>query len=169
MISRFNNLREGIDWGFAADPFAWNKLYYDKTRRCIYIYDEIHKVGLTNDRAIELIAPKAQTCIIADSAEPKSIEDFRLAQFNIKGATKGPDSVRYGIKWLQKLAKIYIDKKRCPHTYDEFSLYELEKDKNGEFKDKYPDKNNHHIDTVRYALEDDMNNNFITTVKGLRL
>ncbi len=169
MIKTFDNLREGLDWGFAADPFAWNKMHYDKTRRVLYIYDEIHKIGLTNDRAMEEIKPKNQTYITADSAEPKSIEEFRINNFQIKGAVKGPDSVRYGIKWLQKLAAIYIDKKRCPHTYDEFSLYELEKDKNGDFKDKYPDKNNHHIDAVRYALEDDMNNSYITVIKGLQL
>ncbi|MBQ2391401.1 MAG: PBSX family phage terminase large subunit [Clostridia bacterium] len=157
MILHFDNLREGLDWGFAADPLAWNKMHYDKTRRCLYIYDEIHKVGLTNDRAMELIKPKTQSYITADSAEPKSIAEFQINGFKIKGANKGADSVRYGIKWLQKLVKIYIDKTRCPHTYDEFSLYELEKDKNGEFKDKYPDRNNHHIDDVRYALEDDMN------------
>jgi len=168
LIAGFDNLREGIDWGFAADPFAWNKLHYDKTRRCIYIFDEINKVQLTNARAMELLKPKHQTLITADSAEPKSIEEFQSKGFKIYGARKGPDSVRYGIKWLQQLAYIYIDKVRCPKTYEEFSLYELEKDKNGEFKDKYPDKRNHHIDDVRYALEDDMSNNFITAVTGFK-
>jgi PBSX family phage terminase large subunit len=71
MINSFDNLREGIDWGFAADPFAWNKMHYDKTRRILYIYDEIHKVGLTNDRAMEELKNKTQTLISADSAEPK--------------------------------------------------------------------------------------------------
>lgn len=168
-ISHFSNLREGIDWGFAADPFAWNKLHYDKTRRCIYIYDEIDKIGLTNDRAMELLKERTDVTITADSEEPKSIAEFQLNSFKIKGAVKGKDSIRYGIKWLQKLVSIYIDKERCPKTYEEFTLYELEKDKNGEFKDKYPDKNNHHIDTVRYALEDDMNNNYVTAVRGLQL
>ena len=168
-ISHFSNLREGIDWGFANDPFAWNKLHYDKTRRCIYIYDEIDKISLTNDRAMELLKDRTDVTITADSEEPKSIAEFQLNNFKIKGAIKGKDSVRYSIKWLQKLAAIYIDKERCPKTYEEFTLYELEKDKNGEFKDKYPDKNNHHIDTVRYALEDDMNNSYVTAVKGLLL
>ncbi|MCM1338786.1 MAG: PBSX family phage terminase large subunit [Muribaculaceae bacterium] len=168
-ISHFSNLREGIDWGFANDPFAWNKLHYDKTRRSIYIYDEIDKIGLTNDRAMELLTGRTDVTITADSEEPKSIAEFQLNNFRIKGAIKGKDSVRYGIKWLQKLVNIYIDKERCPKTYEEFTLYELEKDKNGDFKDKYPDKNNHHIDTIRYALEDDMNNNYVTAVKGLRL
>ena len=168
LISHFDNLREGLDWGFAADPLAWNKWHYDKTRRCIYIYDEIHKVGATNERAMELLRPKTQTEITADSAEPKSITEFQLNHFKIRGAVKGADSVRYGIKWLQKLVKIYIDKDRCPHTYDEFSLYELEKDKNGEFRDRYPDKNNHHIDCVRYGSERDMNN-YQTVLVGKRL
>lgn len=150
-----------------CDPFAWNKLHYDKTRRCIYIYDEIHKTGLTNARAIELIKPKTQVAICADSAEPKSIAEFQVNNVQIFGAKKGIDSVRYGIKWLQNLTAIYIDKVRCPHTFDEFTLYELEKDKNGEFKDKYPDKNNHHIDTIRYALESDMNS-YNTKVIGMR-
>lgn len=169
MIRQFDQLREGIDWGFAADPFAWNKMHYDKTRKCLYIYDEIHKTGLTNPQAMDLIKTKTQCKIIADSAEPKSIAEFQINNFNIVGAIKGPDSVRYGIKWLQQLAYIYIDKERCPHTFDEFSLYELEKDKNGDFKDKYPDKNNHHIDTIRYALSDDIDRNNITPIKGLRL
>lgn len=168
-ISHFDNLREGIDWGFASDPFVWGKMHYDSTRRCLYIYDEVYKVGLTNNRAMEMIKPKTQVEITADSAEPKSIADFLLNDFRIKGAVKGADSVRFGIKWLQQLAKIYIDKERCPKTYEEFSLYELEKDKNGDFKDKYPDKNNHCIDMTRYALEDDMNNNYVTAISGLKL
>jgi phage terminase large subunit len=112
---------------------------------------------------------KEDDLIIADSAEPKSIAEFQMHNFNIRDAIKGVDSVRYGIKWLQKLVKIYIDKERCPHTFEEFALYELEKDKNGDFKDKYPDKMNHHIDLVRYSLEDDMDNNYISAIKGLRL
>lgn len=168
-ISHFDNLREGIDWGFASDPFVWLKMHYDKTRRILYIFDEIYKVGLTNDRAVDIIKLKTQAFITADSAEPKSIVEFQNLGVKIKGAIKGPDSIRYGIKSLQKLAKIYIDKERCPHAFEEFTLYELEKDKNGDFKDKYPDKNNHCIDSTRYALEDDFNNNYIKPIRGLKL
>ena len=168
-ISHFDNLREGIDWGFASDPFVWLKMHYDKTRRILYIFDEIYKVGLTNDRAVDIIKSKTQAFITADSAEPKSIVEFQNLGVKIKGAIKGPDSIRYGIKSLQKLAKIYIDKERCPHAFEEFTLYELEKDKNGDFKDKYPDKNNHCIDSTRYALEDDFNNNYIKPIRGLKL
>jgi phage terminase large subunit len=51
---------------------------------------------------------------------------------------------------------IVIDSDRCPNTAREFLNYELEKDSNGNFKAKFPDKNNHSIDAARYALEDDM-------------
>ena len=54
------------------------------------------------------------------------------------------------------MEEIVIDSDRCPNTAREFLGYELEKDNNGEWKDGYPDKNNHAIDAVRYALENDM-------------
>jgi phage terminase large subunit len=157
-IKQFSNLRKGIDFGYAVDPFAYCALEYDKTRRSIYIYDEIYKVGLLNDAAIELLKAKGigRERIIADSAEPKSIAEFRQSGLNVIGAEKGKDSVQYGIKWLQKLHSIVIDPIRCPNTWKEFSLYEFEKTKTGDFKCEYPDKLNHEIDSIRYSLSLDM-------------
>ncbi len=66
--------------------------------------------------------------------------------------SKYADSVRDGIKWLQGLSHIYIDKKRCPETWKEFSTYEYASDKDGNFYSAYPDENNHSIDAVRYAM-----------------
>lgn len=62
-------------------------------------------------------------------------------------------SVEYSMKWLSGLNKIVIDRKRCPFTAQEFEEYEYEKDKDGNVITGYPDKNNHHIDAVRYGLE----------------
>lgn len=145
----------GIDWGFAVDPFAFGKLYYDKTRRDLYILDEIYKVGLLNDEAFDLIKSKnvGHDLIVADSAEPKSISEGQRYGLNIRGAEKGKDSVRFGIKWLQRLCHIYIDPKRTPNAYREFNTYEFEKNKAGEFISDYPDKENHFIDCARYSLE----------------
>ena len=70
-------------------------------------------------------------------------------------AKKGPDSVEYGIKFLQDLDAIVIDDARCPETAREFLYYELDRDANGNFKNGYPDRNNHHIDATRYAMEDE--------------
>ena len=66
--------------------------------------------------------------------------------------------MEYGIKWLQDLEEIIIDPVRCPNTAREFNSYELEQDKEGNFKSRFPDKNNHSIDAVRYSREFDMRN-----------
>lgn len=71
----------------------------------------------------------------------------------LEGLKKDLGSVEYSMKWLSSLIKIVIDRKRCPHTAKEFEEYEFEKDKDGNVITGYPDKNNHHIDAVRYALE----------------
>ena len=103
--------------------------------------------------------------IICDSAEPKSIAELRGYGLRVQGAKKGPDSVEYGIKFLQSLEEIIIDNIRCPNAAREFYEYELEPDGNDGFKDRYPDKNNHTIDAVRYALEDEMRNKKAVIIK----
>ena len=157
-IKRFDRIKRGIDFGYAVDPFAYVVMHYDKTRRRLYIFHEIYKVGLSNRKAAQLIKKENTNngLIVADSAEPKSIAELKEYGLRIKGAKKGPDSVDYGIKFLQDLEEIIIDGERCPNTAREFLNYELEKDKDGNFKAEFPDKNNHTIDAVRYALEDEM-------------
>ena len=68
-------------------------------------------------------------------------------------AQKGPGSVDYSMKWLQSLKQIVIDPKRCPETMAEFSGYEYDRTKDGDIISGYPDRDNHHIDAVRYATE----------------
>lgn len=156
-IKGFTNIRRGIDFGYAIDPFTYTVMNYDRKRKRLYIFYEIYKVGLSNRKAYELIAAEnvSNDVIKADSAEPKSISELNQYSLKVSPARKGPDSVEYGIKFLQDLEAIIIDDQRCPETAREFLNYELEKDSNGNFKSKYPDKNNHAIDSVRYALDDD--------------
>lgn len=153
-ISQFDNLRHGIDWGFVNDPFVFVRLHYDRKHRDIYLFDEIYGVGMSNRVAIEKVSQLADpyTLIYADSAEPKSIKEFKDSALYVKPADKGPGSVEFGIKFLQGLSHIYIDPDRCPNAWREFSLYELEKDRYGEWKNEPPDKNNHSVDATRYAL-----------------
>ena len=73
-------------------------------------------------------------------------------RINAKEAVKGPGSVDYGMKWLQR-RKIVIDPKRTPHAREEFVSYEFEKNKDDEWISGYPDANNHLIDALRYAME----------------
>lgn len=153
----FDNIFMGIDWGYYPDPFHWSKMHYDSTRKTLYIYDEyrVHKQG---NAAVwnALVMQKGVTgtdLITADSAEPKSVGDFRDYGAMCRGAIKGPDSIRYGIKWLQSLKKIVIDPIRCPETAKEFQNYEYERTDDGDIISGYPDKDNHSIDSVRYAME----------------
>lgn len=159
-IERFDNISRGLDWGYASDPFHYTVNHYDSTRRRLYIFYEIQLKSLSNRKAAEMIKAenKNNGLITCDSAEPKSIAEISDYGLRVIGARKGPDSVEYGIKWLQDLEEIIIDPVRCPQTAKEFNEYELESDGNDGFKAKFPDKNNHSIDAVRYSRESDMKN-----------
>lgn len=156
-IEDFYNVRRGLDFGYAIDPLAYNVMHYDRKYKRLYIYHELYKVGMSNHSAFFQIHAenKNNELIIADSAEPKSINEMSQYGLIMRGVKKGPDSIEFGIKFLQSLEAIIIDDKRCPETAREFLTYELEKDANGNFKAGYPDKNNHSIDAVRYALNDE--------------
>jgi PBSX family phage terminase large subunit len=156
-IAEFYNIRRGIDFGYAVDPFSYGTMHYDRKKKTLYIFFEIYKVNLSNHAAYVQIKEenKRNESITADSAEPKSISELNQYGLRVKGVKKGPDSIDYGIKFLQSLEQIVIDDTRCPETAREFLTYELEKDANGNFKAGYPDKNNHSIDMVIYALSDD--------------
>lgn len=156
-ISHFDNIYMGIDWGWYPDPFHWSKMQYDSNRKILYIYDEYRANKQSNAETWNaLVMKKGVTgtdLITADSAEPKSVSDYRDYGALCRGAIKGPDSVRYGMKWLQSLTKIVIDPVRCPATAKEFTHYEYERTADDEIISGYPDENNHSIDSVRYAME----------------
>ena len=153
-IRGFDRIFQGADWGWFPDPFAFIRVHYDKARETIYLLDEIYENKLTNEESAKRVKERKynDTYITCDSAEPKSIADWRALGMPAKTAVKGPGSVDYGMKWLQK-RKIVIDRRRTPHAYDEFVNYEYERTKDGEIISGYPDENNHTIDALRYALE----------------
>lgn len=155
-MERFDRILAGVDWGYYPDPWAFNRVHYDAARMTLYIFDELrlYKAGnrQTAER-IKQIGMGEDELITADSAEPKSVRDYREEGLFCRGAKKGPDSVGYSLKWLQGLKQIVIDPVRCPNTLKEFMQYSYEVGKNGEVQPGYPDKDNHHIDAVRYATE----------------
>jgi phage terminase large subunit len=153
-IEEFYCIRRGLDFGYAIDPLCYNVMHYDRKYKRLYIFHELYKVGMSNRAAYDHIKTenKNNELIYADSAEPKSINELIQYGLRISPVKKGPDSVEFGIKFLQDLEAIIIDDERCPETAREFLTYELEKDANGNFKASFPDKNNHSIDAVRYAL-----------------
>lgn len=157
LVRTFDRRYYGLDFGFAVDPLAFVAMYYDAKHEDLYIFDEIYQQKMTNGQAAELIMTRSNHGrILADSAEPKSIAEMAALGLRISGARKGPDSIDYGMKWLQGRNRIYIDKRRCPNTYKEFITYEYEHNKDGQFVSAYPDANNHSIDAVRYGLSEVM-------------
>lgn len=163
-VGNFDRLYYGLDFGFAVDPLAYVAMYYDAKREDLYIFDEIYQQKLTNSQAAKSIKLRAKDSrILADAAEPKSIAEMAGFGLRISGARKGPDSIDFGMRWLQNRAHIYIDKRRCPNTYKEFVAYEYERNKDGQFISAYPDANNHSIDAVRYGLSEIMNRDKIVS------
>jgi phage terminase large subunit len=180
LISTFDKVYNGIDWGWFPDKFAFTKCHFDVSRRNLYIFAEyrVNKMSnrstfdaLYNEKTLyteEFLIKSRESdnfirqrhflesdeIVTADSAEPKSISDYKsYGGYGCRPAEKGPDSVNYSMKWLQSLNHIYIDPNRCPETLKEFVEYEYERDKDDEVISGYPDANNHSIDAVRYALE----------------
>lgn len=147
----------GLDWGYGADPFVYISLIYDKGGRRILIYHEFYKYGVKFDEIAENINAenKNRQMIIAESAEPRSNDELRMRGIRLKPAKKGSGSVEFGIRWLQNLSEIIIDPVRCPEARREFCGYRFTPDGNGGFRGEFPDKDNHTIDAVRYALEDE--------------
>ena len=155
-INNFDYIYMGMDFGWFPDPLAWTKCSYDPSQKTLYIFDEFVVNKMSNaDVWQHLKDEKGVTeddLIISDSAEPKSIGDFKAYGSLMRGAEKGPGSVEYSMKWLSSLAKIVIDQRRCPTSAQEFSTYEFEQDKDGNYISGYVDANNHCIDSIRYAL-----------------
>lgn len=153
-IGQFDRITAGVDWGWYPDPFAFNRVHYDAARRTLYIFDELtfRRTANKDTGAAVMQHIGEDELVIADSAEEKSVSDYRSYGIRCRSAEKGPGSVNYSMKWLQSLAGIIIDPVRCPDTVKELTEYEYEWDKKtGEVLSGYPDLNNHHIDAVRYA------------------
>jgi PBSX family phage terminase large subunit len=152
-LKKFDKIYRGLDFGFAANPLHYTENHYDKRR--LYIFSEIHQIGMSNRAAVEAIKTfnPLGSWIRADSAEPRTIAEMVDLGLRIDPAKKGPGSVEHGIKSLQDLEEIVIDPERCPNTTREFENYELDRDKYGNLKGQYPDRDNHSIDATRYALE----------------
>lgn len=157
-IQSFDNIKQGLDWGYGADPFAFVRWHYDKTRRKLYAIADKEEVQYSNRKAAQWIKDQGfnDFMIIADSAEPKSIAEMKSYGIKIKGAKKGPGSVEYGEKWLDDLNAIVIDPKRTPNIAREFENIDYQVDRDGNVKNKLVDKDNHTIDGTRYANEDEM-------------
>lgn len=155
-IETYDRFYRGVDWGWYPDPYAYNCMTYIASQHKLIIFDEYRANKKSNEETAKILKEKhgvtENDLITCDSAEQKSIGDYRAFGLLARPAEKGPGSVEYSMKWLQSLREIVIDNKRCPETTKEFLDYEYDRDKEGNVISGYPDKNNHHIDAVRYAM-----------------
>lgn len=153
-IKIMDRIYQGVDWGWYPDKYAFVRIYYDSARETIYFIDEICENKKKNSwTAAEIKRRKYDDYVITcDSAEPKSVEDYRDSGLPARAAHKGPGSIEYSMKWLQG-KKFVMDPNRTPNACKEFKEYEYERDKDGNVISGYPDKNNHLIDAARYATE----------------
>jgi phage terminase large subunit len=141
----------GMDFGYTNDPTTLIEIRYH--RGDLYWKEHIYETGLTNpDICKELISigHDRNELIVADSAEPKSIEEIKRDGWRITGAEKGADSVNQGIDAIKRY-KVYIEA-NSKNLIEEFSSYTWKKDRDGNPMNKPVDEYNHGIDAGRYAL-----------------
>lgn len=157
-IEHFDNIKQGLDFGYAVDPVCWGKMHYDRTRRKLFIFDEIYGVKISNRELAQVIKQKKSEHILTtcDSAEPKSISELREMGIKVSPASKGVGSVEFGEKWLDDLEEIVIDPDRAPNHAKEFENIDYKVDRLGVTLPKLEEQDNHSIDETRYACEDEM-------------
>ena len=153
-IETLGHFFNGLDFGFATDPDAFTRWAYSDRTRTLYAIAEYYSPGTSIDRLAEEVKKRAERDMVrCDSADPRMISELQRRGVSATGVKKGPGSVEHGMRWLQNLGSIVIDKRRTPNIAREFSQYEYEQDRHGNFIPEYPDADNHTIDAARYALE----------------
>lgn len=143
-------IRRWIDFGYSNDPTAIGALYYHNGG---YILDEeVYQKGLSNKKIADNIQTfrEPNTLIIADSAEPKSIDELKSYGLNIQAAEKGPGSVNQGIQTVQGERISYT--KRSINIKIEYDNYAWVEDKEGKNINVPKDIYNHHMDGIRYVM-----------------
>ena len=140
----------GMDFGFTADPTTLTAVYRYNSE--LYFDELLYKTKLTNSDIIkefEALGIKKHDMIVADSAEPKSIEDIRRAGYRIEGAKKGADSIKNGLDTLLRHQMNVT--KRSTNLKNELRTYRFAVDKDGKTTNTPESGNDHAIDGVRYV------------------
>lgn len=138
----------GLDFGYSNDPTASDAIY--KWNDAIVLDQVIHQKGLSNRQIAETYQNMQRALVIADSAEPKSIDEIASYGVPIIAAVKGADSVNQGIQLLQS-KKVFITK-RSVETLKEYRNYLWMTDKDGKIINEPSPIWNHHMDDIRYAV-----------------
>jgi len=140
--------RYGLDFGYSNDPTAIVAIYYYNGG---YILDEVmFRKGLSNKQIADILINKARAIVIADSAEPKSIDEISSYGITIMGAKKGKDSINQGIQYVQE-KRISVTKHSI-NVIKEFRNYLWQTDKDGKIINKPDVLFDHAMDAIRYGF-----------------
>lgn len=154
-IPQFDRIYNGLDFGYSSDPNALIRVHLDKKRKKIYVFDEHYQAGMSDNELVRVLRQKiGRQYVTCDSAEPKTIDFLAGEGINAIGAVKGSDSINRGIRWLQGYEIIVHVK--CQNFKNEIEQYHWIEDKNGNAMARACDDNNHLIDALRYALNDEI-------------
>lgn len=162
----------GLDFGYTNDPTALFCGLLDLENYKIYVFDELYEKGLSNKniyKEIEKMGYRKER-IIADSAEPKSIDELKdLGLYRISPAKKGKDSILNGVQFIQNFEIIVHP--RCVNFMTEITNYQWAKDKFDKAINEPIDDFNHLQDAMRYAIEPYTRNKGLRTIskKALRI
>lgn len=152
---KFDKLHFGCDFGYSSDPNALIKVHLDKAQKKIYILDEHYQAGMNDDELVRVASDfVGRDYVTCDNSENKTIDFLVNNGINAIAAVKGADSINRGIRWLQTY-EIIVDV-RCQNFKNEIEQYHWLEDKYGNVMAKAVDKNNHLLDALRYALEDEI-------------
>lgn len=138
----------GLDFGYSNDPTAIVDIW--SCNGAYYLDEKAYRPGLMNRQIAEILSDEPNVLTIADSSEPKSIDEISEHGINIIGAVKGPDSVLYGIKKVQEL-KIFVTA-RSVNVIKEYRNYLWEVDKNGKITKTPEHEYSHAMDAIRYGF-----------------
>ena len=163
-IPSFDHLRCGMDFGYSDDPNALIKTHFDKKRRRIYVFKEHYQAGMSDEELLRVSRGFfGRQYVACDSADPKTIAYLSGAGVNAYPVRKGADSINRGIRWFQDY-EIIVDV-RCQNFKNEIEQYHWKEDKYGNAMAVPVDQNNHLLDALRYAYEDEIDTVEVTAGK----
>lgn len=159
----------GLDFGYSNDPTAFICSIVDLGNKIIYVFDEHYEKRMSNKKIAKMIKDKgfSKEKVIADSAEPKSIDELKSEGLHrVRAAQKGKDSILAGIQFIQGFTVMVHPK--CVNTIMELSLYCWRENKNGEKINEPIDEYNHLMDAWRYSLEEFRAERKVLGIKNVR-
>lgn len=155
LIPTFDKIKNGMDFGYSSDPNALIKVHIDKARKKLYVYNEHYQAGMSDDELVRVCRSfLGREYVTCDSAEPKTINYLANNGINAVPAIKGADSINRGIRWLQGYEIIIHTE--CQNFKNEIEQYHWREDKYGNAMADPVDKDNHLMDAIRYACEQEI-------------